>query len=195
MTAIDEMFEHFPHLETPHLILRQIEPRDAEALFATFSDAETMQFYDQLPHRTIEESRELIRKQQEWYARHQAIRWGITRKGDATNEVIGSCGLFKFDEGGHYAETGYELRRAYWRQGIMTEALTSMLTFAFGTLGLHRVEAVIDDANGRSKGLLLKLGFTHEGTLRQRFFFRERFWDEEYFGLLSDEWQPASSRQ
>src|SRR5579864_5373540 len=116
--TIDEMFERFPRIETPHLILRQIELRDAEALFATFSDEETMQFYGDLPHRTLEDSRELIRIQHEWYARHEGIRWGITRKGDDTDTVIGSCGLFKFDEGGHRAETGYELRRAYWRQGI-----------------------------------------------------------------------------
>jgi ribosomal-protein-alanine N-acetyltransferase len=36
---------------------------------------------------------------------------------------------------------------------------------------------------------LRKLGFTYEGTLRPRFFFRGRFWDEHYFGLLSEEWQ------
>jgi len=53
---------------------------------------------------------------------------------------------------------------------------------------LHRIEAVTDDINERSKGLLRKLGFTHEGTLRLRFYFRGRFWDEHYFGLLKDEW-------
>jgi hypothetical protein len=47
---------------------------------------------------------------------------------------------------------------------------------------------MIDILNGRSKGLLLKLGFTYEGNLRQRYFFRGRFEDEHYFGLLKDEW-------
>ena len=81
-----------------------------------------------------------------------------------------------------------EVNRAFWRQGIMTEAMSAILTYAFSELGLHRIEAVVDDVNEHSKGLLLKLGFTHEGTLRKRFYFRERFWDEHYFGLLSDEW-------
>jgi [ribosomal protein S5]-alanine N-acetyltransferase len=70
----------------------------------------------------------------------------------------------------------------------MTEAMAAILTYAFAELGLHRIEAVVDDVNERSKGLLRKLGFTHEGTLRQRFYFRDRFWDEHYFGLLSNEW-------
>jgi ribosomal-protein-alanine N-acetyltransferase len=185
--GIDDVFTRIPTIETPRLILRQIEPRDAEALFATFSDEVVMEFYGEAPHRSVDDSRELIRKQQGWYARRGGIRWGITRKGDDT--VIGSCGLFHFDEGFHRAETGYELGRAYWRQGIMREALGAMLTFAFAEMRLHRVEAVTDADNEGSQGLLRALGFTQEGTLRQRFFFRERFLDEHYFGLLRNEWR------
>ena len=184
---LDPAFDSFPRLETPRLILRQIQLADAEALFATFSDEAVMEFYGDLPHRTVEDSHELVRRQHEWYARREGIRWGITRKGE--DVVIGSCGLFKFDEEARRAETGYELGRAYWRQGIMSEALGALLTFAFASLWLHRIEAVVDDANERSKGLLRSLGFVHEGTLRQRFFFRGRFWDEHYFGLLHDEWR------
>ena len=60
-------------------------------------------------------------------------------------------------------------------RAIMTEAMSAILTFGFSELGLHRVEAVIDIANERSKNLLLKLGFTYEGNLRQRFPFRGQF--------------------
>lgn len=184
-------FDSFPRLETPRLILRQIQPGDAEAIYATFSDEVVMEFYGELPHRSVDDSRELIRRQQEWYARREGIRWGITRKGE--DGMVGSCGLFKFDEEASRAELGYELGRAYWHQGIMSEALDAMLTFAFKALEVHRIEAVVDDDNVRSKGLLRSLGFTHEGTLRERFYFRDRFWDEHYFGLLSDEWGRMST--
>jgi len=40
-----------------------------------------------------------------------------------------------------------------------------------------------------SKALLPSLGFAHEGTLRQRYYFADRYWDEQYFGLLRDEWR------
>jgi ribosomal-protein-alanine N-acetyltransferase len=56
-------------------------------------------------------------------------------------------------------------------------------------MGLHRIEASVDAANVRSKGLLRSLGFMHEGTLRQRFAWQGRFIDECYFGLLRDEWR------
>lgn len=70
----------------------------------------------------------------------------------------------------------------------MTEAMSAVLTCGFTELGFHRIEADIDPLNTYSKGLLLKLGFTYEGNLRQRFFFRGQFEDEHYYGLLKDEW-------
>jgi ribosomal-protein-alanine N-acetyltransferase len=59
---------------------------------------------------------------------------------------------------------------------------------------MHRVEAIIDIENEESKGLLLKPGFTYEGILRQRYFFRDHFEDERYFGLLRDEWHRSVQR-
>lgn len=186
--AIDAMFRQFPSLTTDRLLLRQIQLDDVEALFATFSDENVMEFYGHVPHQSPRDSYELIKQLQKSYEQRKGIRWGITCKGE--NRVIGSCG-FSFDEGFHHAETGYELNRSFWRQGIMAEAMAGIITYAFTELGLHRIEAVVDDGNERSKGLLRKLGFTQEGTLRQRFYFRNRFWDEHYFGLLRDEWHGS----
>lgn len=187
VTAID-VFARFPRITTERLVLRQITPEDAEALFAVFSDEVVLEFYDEPLHHSINDSRDLIRRQQGWYARREGIRWGISRKGEEA--VIGSCGLYNFDEDSHRAETGYELRRDCWRQGIMREALGAMLSFAFGPMALHRVEALVDGENARSQGLLRGLGFAHEGTLRQRFFAHGAYHDDWYFGLLRDEW-PA----
>lgn len=186
---LDKIFSSFPLLTSERLRLRQIQPEDAEDLFATFGDEEVMEFYGHPVHKNVDDSRELIRQQQQWYAQREGIRWGITLKG--TEKVIGSCGLYFFDRESRHAETGYELNRAYWRQGIVSEALSVMLTYAFNELDLNRIEAIVDAENVRSAGLLRKLGFTHEGTLRKRFYFRERYWDEHYFGLLKSEWSAT----
>jgi len=190
--AIEAAFTTFPRIETPRLILRRIEQRDAEALFPVFSDEQVMEFYGNPVHRALADTQEQIRMLDHWYAQREGIRWGIARKdhaGDPGEILIGSCGFYLFDEAFQRAETGYELRRDHWRQGIMREAMSAALTFAFTTMALHRVEAVVDDGNEPSQGLLHALGFTHEGRLRQRFFYRDRFWDEHYFGLLADEWK------
>ncbi|HWZ18130.1 MAG TPA: GNAT family N-acetyltransferase [Ktedonobacteraceae bacterium] len=186
---IDDPFTRFPSLTTNRLLLRRIVPGDAEALFAIRSDAETMKFFGQEPHESLDETKDVIRRMEERYTQKEALRWCITLQGGGG--LIGSCTLFHFDEGFDRAETGYELNRAFWGKGIMTEAMSAILTFGFSELGLHRVEAVIDIANERSKKLLLKLGFTYEGNLRQRFPFRGHFEDEHYFGLLKDEWHGS----
>jgi ribosomal-protein-alanine N-acetyltransferase len=188
--AIDAAFTHFPRLTTDRLVLRAIQPGDAEALFPIFSDADAMQYYGHLPHQSLADTQALIAQTQVRYVQRAALRWGITRAGD--DRMIGSCGFHRFDDGFHRAETGYELQRAAWGQGIMAEAMTAILSFGFTELGLHRVEAIIDDANARSKGLLLKLGFTYEGALRERFHFGDRFEDEYFFGLLAHEWQSRA---
>jgi len=184
--TIDEAFTRFPALTTKRLRLRQIRPTDAEAFFATFSDEETMKFYGHEPHRSLRDSQELIERIQERYAQRENIRWGLTLHGE--DRVIGSCSFHRFDEGFHRAETGYDLNRDFWGQGLMFEAMSAILTYGFTELGLHRVEAIIDLLNERSKNLLLRLGFTYEGNLRQRYYFRGRFEDEAYFGLLQQEY-------
>lgn len=184
--TINDAFTHFPNLTTSRLHLREIRPADAEALFAILSDQETMKFYGHEPHQSLEDTQKLIEQIQRRYARREAIRWAITLRGE--DKLIGSCSFHHFDAGFHRAETGYDLNRAYWGKGIMAEAMSAVLTYGFTELGLHRIEANIDIANERSKGLLLKLGFRYEGNLRQRYFFRDHFEDEHYFGLLKDEW-------
>jgi [ribosomal protein S5]-alanine N-acetyltransferase len=168
------------------LRLRQVRPEDAEAIFAIYSDEETMRYYNE-PFQSLAEAEAYIILRRDDYAQRREIRWGIARHED--DRIIGSCGLHSFDEGFHRAETGYILHRAAWGQGIMTEALSALLTYGFTEMELHRIEAVIDDANTRSKNLLLKLGFQYEGNLRQRYVSHQGFEDEHYFGLLRGEWQ------
>ncbi|HEV7127749.1 MAG TPA: GNAT family protein [Ktedonobacterales bacterium] len=186
--SVEDTFTHFPRIETARLVLRQIRPGDAAARYTTFSDPEVMAFYGEELHQSVEESRAHIAAVDGWYARREGIRWGVTLRG--ADEVIGSCGFFNFDEGFHRAELGYELQRAFWRQGIMREALRAILSYGFATMGLGRIEALVSGGNEASAALLRALGFTLEGTLRQRIYLRDRFWDELYFGLLREEWRP-----
>lgn len=195
---IADVFDRFPELATPRFRLRQPRLDDAPALFAVMSDPAVMQYYGMLPLRSVAAAADLVRFQRERYAERKAIRWVIARHAD--DVALGSCGFHHFGEGYHRAELGYELHRAFWRQGIMSEALAAVLAFAFDSMALHRVEAVVDDDNAASKALLLKLGFAFEGCLKERFFFNGRFWDEYYFGLVQSDYRrqhasrPGSAR-
>lgn len=185
--SIDAAFTHFPMLITERFTLRQIVPTDADDFFALFSDPEVMQYHGFAQHQAIDETHAWIERITADFQNRRGIRWGITLH-DA-NRAIGSCSFHRFGEGFHHVETGYDLRRSYWGQGVMREAMTAVLSYGFETLGLHRIEAVIDDANTRSKNVLLKLGFTYEGNLRERFVSAKGFEDSYYYGLLVQEWE------
>lgn len=187
--TIEAAFTYFPSLTTNGLHLRQLQPTDAEALFAIKSDQKVTEFYGQEPHQSLADTQTLMQRIQTLYEQRKAIFWGLTLKGE--DIVIGSCMFSQFDADYQCAETGYELHRAYWRQGIITEAMSALLAYGFTELGLHRIEANVDAGNMPSRNLLLKLGFTHEGILRQRYFFRGHFDDQHCFGLLKDEWPLA----
>ena len=184
--TMDKAFEHFPILKTQRLRLRAVDQHDADDLYAIFSDEETMRYFGSNPFTGLTEAQDLIARRQADYAERRTLRWCITRGDD--DRAIGSCGFHSFGEG--RAEVGYILSREYWGQGIMPEALAAILSYGFTEMELHRIEAIIDISNERSKNLLLKLGFTYEGNLRQRYPFGGQFLDEHYFGLLRDEWHP-----
>ena len=187
--TLDSTFEAFPNLTTERFTMRQFRSSDAADYFAIFSDEETMRYHGSLPYHTLDQMHARLAWLRASYAQRELIRWAITRRGD--DRLIGSCGLFAFDEGFHRAEAGYELNRSYWGQGVMFEAMSAVLTYAFNEMRLHRVEANIDIDNARSKRLMLKLGFTYEGNLRERYVLGDQLLDEHYFGLLAREWQAA----
>jgi len=64
-----------------------------------------------------------------------------------------------------------------------------MLNFAFTQLGVHRVwaEAVVD--NTGSTHVLAKLGMQLEGRLRDKEFFKDRYWDTVIYAILEQEWR------
>jgi [ribosomal protein S5]-alanine N-acetyltransferase len=187
---LDAAFSSFPLLSTNRFHLRQIQPSDAEAFFQIKSDAEVTSSYGREPHRSLLDTKAWLQLVQDTYAQREGLLWAITHK---TRDLpIGSCTYWHLDPESHCAEIGYELNRTAWGQGIMSEVLPTVISYGFKELGLNRIEATPLAKNARSSKVLLKLGFTHEGTMRQRVLFRGVYEDLMYFGLLMTEWtEPA----
>jgi ribosomal-protein-alanine N-acetyltransferase len=70
----------------------------------------------------------------------------------------------------------------------MTEAIKPVLKYGFETLNLHRIEAKVADWNIPSIKLLLRSGFTKEGTLTQDYFHEGAYHDSDCYVLLRHEW-------
>jgi ribosomal-protein-alanine N-acetyltransferase len=181
-----------PRLHGSRVRLRAPRADDADALFALFSDPAVMRYWSRPPMTERAEAEAQLARWADGFASRGGISWAITL-GDA-DEAVGSCSLFRLDPDHRRAEIGYALRADQWGRGVAREAAALALDWAFGTLGLHRVEADIDPRNAASRGLLLRLGFVSEGLLRERYFVAGEVTDTELFGLLSRDWQGQRAR-
>lgn len=64
---------------------------------------------------------------------------------------------------------GYELNQAYWGQGYMPEALAVMVKYAFEIKTVDIISIGHFTINSRSRRVIEKVGFKHEGTMRMGF--------------------------
>ncbi|MEM9229920.1 MAG: GNAT family protein [Pseudomonadota bacterium] len=79
--------------------------------------------------------------------------------------LLGGITLDNIRKGPSQAGTvGYWIGEAYARQGYMREALEAVVHYAFGDLGLSRIEAATLPENAPSRALLEKSGFKYEGV-------------------------------
>ncbi len=82
---------------------------------------------------------------------------------------------------------GYKVDARHARRGYMSEAIREVLTYAFETLELHRIEANVMPNNVASRGLLERLGFRDEGVAKSYLKIQGRWEDHTHMVLLSEE--------
>jgi ribosomal-protein-alanine N-acetyltransferase len=93
------------------------------------------------------------------------------------------------------AYLGYSAFVPHHGRGYMTEGLGLVLRHAFGTLGLHRVEANVQPGNERSIALVERLGFRREGYSPRYLKIGNRWRDHVRFAILADEFTPPPRRR
>lgn len=81
---------------------------------------------------------------------------------------------------------GYKMDKAYTGQGLMTEAVDRVISLAFDTYGLHRVEANVIPGNQPSRKVLIHNGFCLEGLSRDYLRINGRWADHERYARLND---------
>jgi len=179
-------FGAFPKLSTPRLCLRELTIEDAEAVFRIRSDYEVTRYNTGLAYDRIDQARDLIQAIRAGYMDGAELRWGITLRNDPM--VIGMCGFNYWVRHDRRASIGYDLARAYWGQGLMTEAVRAMVEFGFENMNLNRIEADADGRNPASARVLHKAGFKDEGIQHEQFYENGSFYDLHLFALLRREY-------
>ncbi len=176
----------FPVLETKRLKLTALNDDDATFIYSLFTDPNVMRFYDIEPLTELEQAKVILSRSNERFENQSGIRWGIRLQ--ENDELIGTCGFNGWRISSKSTILGYDLSPKYWGHGLMTEAVSALVDFAFnGKLAcgeINRIEAFTFVGNIGSEKVLLKSGFTHEGTMRQSINIAGEYHDQKIFGLL-----------
>ncbi|MFQ3231547.1 GNAT family N-acetyltransferase [Reinekea sp.] len=105
------------------------------------------------------------------------------------DELIGMAGFNFINAANHSADIGYWLSQEHSGHGYMTEAVKAIIHLGFDEYRLNRIVIKAATNNLPSKAVALRLGFQHEGTLRQAERLYSRYHDLEQYSLLQTDWE------
>ena len=181
--AFKDSFKDFPIIRTERLVLGEFHVDDAPAVYRQMRQLPgNSGWADDGETQSLEHARRRIGHHNAAFKRKANIHWAIRKT--RGQSLIGVCKLFEFEYQSK-AEIGYWIGKRYWNNGIATEAVRSVVAFAFGMLELHRVYASTDVTNLASQRVLEKSGFETEGVLKKNSR-RSGVWtDSAIFGILN----------
>ncbi len=171
------------------LRLRPLRLADAEELFA-LTDANRAYLRQWLPWldtvQSAADTRSFIQGFLHQWAENQGFGAAICHDG----AIAGVIGYNQLDWANQVGILGYWLGADYQGQGLMTASCRALVDYGFSGLGLNRQVIACATENHRSQRIPERLGFRHEGTLRQAEWLYDRYVDHHLYGCLRQDWQP-----
>jgi RimJ/RimL family protein N-acetyltransferase len=101
--------------------------------------------------------------------------------------AIGMCDLMRIEASTRVAELGIWVARPWWRGGYGTDAVRTLSRFGFDHVNLHRITLYVNADNAQAIAAYEKVGFVHEGRLREATFAHGGRVDLLAMGLLAED--------
>jgi ribosomal-protein-alanine N-acetyltransferase len=176
-----------PEIETERLLLRQVIPNDLEKWAnGFFADPDAMRYMPRREITPLARAQRGMNNFNRYWTQHGLGAWGITDKKDG--QFLGTC-YFEppEDSGTGEVELGYDLVRAFWGQGIATEAARAAVHFSFDNNKLERIAAIVVPENIGSWRVLEHIGFVYEKNAH--------IYDVDvvYYAITREQFQPGDS--
>ena len=115
-----------------------------------------------------------------------AFTYAITLSTSRT--LVGLLQVRQLDPGFEAAEWECTIAPSSRGSGIFEEAARLVGSFAFGSVGTHRIESRVFLQNGRANGALRKLGAVQEGILRRSVRRGDAYLDQVLWSMLKEDW-------
>lgn len=185
-------FARFPRIESGGLLLRQIVPDDLDGMLAIYTNANLFRYTPGSAKKTREAVAHMIGHFERDFTKRKTIFLGICLRSEP-GTIVGIGEMFDYDPKVNAITIGYRLNEAYWSRGIAANAVKLMADYLFRELGLNRVQAFVMPENARSHPVLLKNGFTLEGTIRQgQLWTGKGIVDLMLYSLLRSDWEALN---
>lgn len=158
-------------LETPRLILRELLPSDAEAMFKMDNNPNVHKYLWKKPTKTLDETESIIEFVRSQYTENGIGRFAVVEKSSGT--FLGWAGI-KFvtePENGHvnFFDFGYRFDEDFWGKGFASEASFAWLDYGFNVMNIEVMNASAQTENGASNRIPAKNWNAVEGTILKRF--------------------------
>jgi RimJ/RimL family protein N-acetyltransferase len=145
-------------------------------------DEEHARRFGWYPQRSTEET---VRKaisgwQEDW--EHDGLTRAFAARETESGKLVGGCQLRL--RGDEVAQLSYWSFPSHRRSGYASRAVSLVCRFAFSSLGIERIEALVEPDNAASIGVLQRNGFVEEGRLRNRWRLGTERRDMLLFSLL-----------
>lgn len=177
-----------PTIETKRVLLIPPDETDETHITSMLSVYESFNDHDidiwggSVAH-TKDEMKVKLEQHNMQLEKSEGVRWCIQDK--ETHAIIGSIGFYKITS--HFrGELGYELHKSYWKCGIMSEALSAVMSIGFNLMKMHAIQAQVDPRNNGSRKLLEKFKFMQEGHFKEDFYANNKFYDSVVYCRISD---------
>lgn len=167
--------------------LRSIEQTDQDRFFEWVNDGEVTQHLSSVryPMSRADEQRWLDDSPRNGF--FGGVRFAIETK---AGEHIGSVNLHRTHVEDRKAGLGVMIgAKSHWSQGFGTDAVITLLRFAFDEMNLHRVWLQVFDDNERAIVCYRRCGFQTEVRLRQEIYRAGKYCDILTMGVLRDEFE------
>ena len=172
-------------LETQRLVLRKFNESDLDDFFLYAKSPNVGPNAGWKPHETKEESLKILND-----FINGDEEWAIIYK--ENNNLIGGIGLHNdsMRTAPNTKKLGYVLSEDYWGKGLMTEAVKSVMSYAFEELKLNLLSIEHYPFNIRSRRVIEKSGFKYEGILRYaKQVYDGAIYDVLCYSITKDEWK------
>lgn len=171
-------------LETPRLLLREMDESDLPALKEIVQDAKTMWAY---AHAFSDaEAQAWLDNQLRRYREDGFGLWAMIDK--MSGQVIGQCGVtLQQTPQGTVHEVGYLLNRHWWHLGYAIEAARACKDYAFENIGAEQVCSIIRTENLPSQRVAIRNGMV------PRSLFTKHYWHQDMahvvYSISRAEWE------